>query len=157
MIGLDAPSPTWTPQYRNLFRDLSEALYTRELEPFSRAEWEITPPGTYQIDLAAGGSTEELSDKQYYFRFTEPTTFTAHLEHHNSKSITFLFMGENREHWTRKDTYDCALGISKDEPLEISIAITEEDMRSVGEGYWTLGVTNFDSGHTADCRLDIQY
>ena len=159
MIGLDTPPLTWTPQYREVFKDLSETLYARELEPFTRAEWPITPPGTYHIDLAPGGSTEELSYQEYYFRFTEPTTFTAHLEHHTSKNIMFIFTGENREHWTRKDTYDCTLDkcVFEDEPLEISISITEEDIRSVGEGYWTLQVTNFDSEHTADCRLDIQY
>ena len=172
LIGLDAPARTWTPPFRELFKDLSEALSARAFEPFSRAEWPITQPGTYHIDLATADSTEELTRKIYHFRFTEPTTFTAHLEHHDSKNTVLLFMGENREHWTREDSYKtvCRVPEAPDQPaeddipahfdeapLEISIAVTGEDILSVGEGYWMLSVVNFDSKHTADCRLDIQY
>jgi len=169
MIGLDAPPLTWTPPYRTLFKDLSEAMYARELEPFARVEWPIAPPGTYQIHLGTTDCTEDV----HHFRFSEPTTFTAHLEHHGSKHIALLFMGENREHWTRKDTSnapcrvpetsgqveadDAIPGYFDESPLEISIDITDGDILSVGERYWTLTVANYDSEHAADCRLETRY
>ena len=151
MIGLAAPASTWTPAYRQLFRELAYALRDRKVEPFATAKWDVTKPGTYNFKLAKGRSTTELSGKTFYFKFAEPTTFTAHLEHEGSNSIMFHFMGErDYEHITRMDAHE-------GEPLEISIDITDGDLWNIGDRYWRLRVVNFDKEHTADCTLRIEY
>jgi len=151
MLGLAAPPTTWTPKYRKIFHNLAIALHARKPEPFSTAKWEITKPGTYKFELAKGRNTEELTNKTFYFQFAEATTFSAYLEHEGSEEVMLLFMDEkSREHLIRKDAY-------QGEPLEISIDITSEDIQGIGDSYWRLKVTNFDSAHTANCSLVIEY
>ena len=93
LVGLAAPATSWTPQYRDFFHDLAMLVHAHRLEPFTRAEWDITPPGTYQVQLARGGSTDEPCRKNYYFRFTKPTLFSAHLQHKESQHLMLLFTG----------------------------------------------------------------
>ena len=150
MIGLDAPTETWTPAYRQLFRDIAVALHAREQEPFKKASWEITKPGTYTITLPHRLSTDKLSGQTFYFQFTQPTTFKAHLEHDGSDNVALLFMGENGTHWTRQDA-------DQGQPLEIKLNITETDIRHIGDRYWNLKVKNFDSENMADGVLTITY
>ncbi len=84
-------------------------------------------------------------------RFSKLTTFSAILRHEGSDSMMLLFMGEkNREHWTREDA-------KQDEVHEISINITGEDLKKIDDWYWLLRVTNFDSVHTTECSLRIEY
>jgi hypothetical protein len=65
--------------------------------------------------------------------------------------MMLLFMGKkNREHWTRVNARD-------GEVLEININITEEDINNIGEWYWALRVSNFDSEHRPECSLSIAY
>ena len=151
LIGLVAPPEIWTPEYRELFRNIAIALHERKAEQFSRAQWNLTKPGTYDFALAEGFSTNTAFAKEFYFRFSKLTTFSATLQHEGSDSMMLLFMGEkNREHWTREDA-------KEGEVLEISIDITEEDLKEIEDWYWVLDVTNFDRAHTAECSLRIEY
>ena len=151
MMGTVAPAVGWTAEFRDLFRAIAIALHERPAEPFARAQWDCARPANYTFMLAAGSSTTAPSDKAFYLRFAKPTTFTATLRHRGSESVMLLFMGEkHREHWTREDAY-------AGEDLEISIAITEGDLREIGDWHWTLNVTNFDREHSVECSLQIAY
>jgi hypothetical protein len=150
LSGLAAPASTWTPEYKSYFRNLVSALHARGLEPFKRAKWATTDPGTYKLKLAGGHSTNELSEWTYYFQFTKATTFSAKVEFEGSNSLTMLFMGEGMQHWVRKD-------IRRGETGEISVRITEKDIEALGDGYWKLMLNNFDMGNSADCTLEIEY
>ncbi len=150
MIGLAAPVSTWTYPYGKILRRISSALYQQPLELFSIAKWETTEPGRYPFKLAKGRSTEGLFSKTFFFQFAKPILFTASLKHNNSNNMMMLFMGEQREHWTRKNA-------QQGESLAINIEITKEDIEKIGRGYWQLKITNFDSNHTADCRLMLRY
>ena len=62
-----------------------------------------------------------------------------------------LFMGQkNRQHWTREDA-------KHSEVLTIRVEITADDLKRIGDNYWTLSVTNFDRDNVATCVLDVQY
>jgi hypothetical protein len=151
MMGTVAPAVAWTPEFRDLFRAIAIALHERPAEPFARAQWDCARPASYTFMLATGSSTTAPSDKVFYLRFAKPTTFTATLRHRGSESVMLLFMGEkHREHWTREDAY-------AGEDLEISIDITEGDLREIGDWHWMLKVTNFDREHTVECSLQIAY
>lgn len=150
MIGLDAPIETWTPDYRKFFRALAIALHVDKREPFKKAAWEITQPGTYHLKLAKGRSSDELPGRRFYFQFTQPTRFTAHLEHEGSDNMTLVFMNEKRTQFIRENA-------NQNEPLEITIDITREDIQLIENGYWTLTVTNFDRKHMAAAVLTIEY
>lgn len=151
LIGLVAPPEIWSPEYKELFQKIAFALQVREAQPFRRARWEISLPGTQDFALAEGFSTKAASGKKFYFRFSKPTTFSATLRHKGSNNMMLLFMGDrNREHWTREDA-------GEGEDLEIHIDITEDDLQNIGDWYWYLQVTNFDTEHTAECSLTVEY
>ncbi len=151
MIGLDAPIETWTQMYRQLFRDIAVALHAREREPFKKATWEINKPGTYSVKLGRSLNTDELPVQTFYFQFTQPTMYKAHLKHKGSDNVALLFMGEKKgTHWTRQDA-------DQGEPLEITLEITETDIRHIGDRYWKLMVINYDSENMADGVLTITY
>ena len=151
MIGMVAPPNIWTPKYGELFRNIAFALRERKTEPFSRAQWEVTKPGSHNITLSEFESRTAAADWQFYFRFSRPTTFSATLTQTPSEHVMMLFMGQrDRNHWTREDA-------STGEVLNIKVEITEEDIKSIGDFYWSLAVTNFDSAHPAECSLQIEY
>ena len=151
MIGIVAPPKVWTPKYGELFQKIAFALRERRTEPFSRAQWEGTEPGHQDFMLSEFESTKAAYYRQFYFRFSKPTTFSATLTHAQSEHVMMLFMGErDRLHWTREDA-------SAGEVLKIKIDITEEDIKNIGDFYWSLDVTNFDSVHPAECSLQIEY
>ena len=157
LVGLAAPSTSWTPQYRDFFHDLAMSVHTRRSEPFTRAEWDITPPGTYQVRLAKCNSTDEPFSCTYYFKFARPTPFSAHLQHKESQHVMLFFYGDNKERWDRKDTNDSARQRADERPLEISVDMTEADLTGPQKGLWRLDIVNFDCDHAADCSLKIEY
>ncbi|MEJ2704690.1 MAG: redoxin domain-containing protein [Sedimentisphaerales bacterium] len=146
LIGLAAHPKTWTPKYCEFWRQLCLALYSRPIEPFSRAQWQITLPGTYEFRLAPAW-TEELSEAVFYFKFSTPTVFSAHVEHKGSNAI-MLFFGGGKS--IRRDA-------GQGEPLEIVLDIGKEDISFLGDRYWKLEVVNFDRKNAADCALNIRY
>jgi hypothetical protein len=151
LIGLVAPPYDWTPAYRNLFQALTHALHAYHAQPFARAVWETVRPGVYSLALAKGRSTNADWSQEWYVRFARPTTFSATLAITGSDSVMLIFMGEkNREHWTREDGGD-------GDVQNLTIDITEEDIQAIGDWYWVLRVTNFDTDHTAACVLTIAY
>ena len=151
MIGIVAPPQMWTPKYAELFQQIAFALAERKAEKFSRAQWEVTKPGSYEITLAEFESTKAAYYWHAYFRFSKPTTFSATLSQSPSEHVMMLFMGEkDRLHWTRED------GVAGD-VLTIKIDITEQDIKNIGDFYWWLDVTNFDGAHPAECTLQIEY
>lgn len=151
MIGLVAPPRIWTPEYAELFQQIALALRERNLEPFSRAQWEVTRPGRHDFRLSEFESTNAAENWQFYFRFSKPTTFSATLTHSGSEHMMMLFMGEkDRLHWTREDG-------SAGEALNIQIDITEEDIKNIDDFYWSLSVRNFDTAHPAECSMQIEY
>jgi hypothetical protein len=85
----------------------------------------------------------------FFFRYDSPVRFKATLEHAGSNSVMLLFMGENsqRNLWTRRDA-------KQEEPLEIDVAITDEDITQLDGDYWSLKVTNFGRSNTK-CKLTI--
>jgi len=150
LIGLDSPPDGWTPAYADLFRAIAHALHAYAAQPFARAVWETVRPGVYPLTLAKGRSTTEASEYERYLRFSKPTTFSATLAIAGSDSVMLIFMGEQREHWTREDGSD-------GETLTITIEITAADLQAVGDRYWKIGVTNFDTDHPATCELTVAY
>jgi hypothetical protein len=151
MIGLVAPPTLWTPKYGELFQSIAVALRERKTEPFSRAQWEVTKPGLHDFKLVEFESTQAAYAQKFYFRFSKPTAFSATLTQSGSEDVMLLFMGErDRLHWTREDA-------RSGDVLNIKVDITEEDLRNIGDFYWTLDVTNFDSAHPAQCSLRIEY
>jgi hypothetical protein len=156
IFGMSAPPSVWSEEYRALFGQVVMALFESDKTPFVLPEFDITPPGNYKIKLARGRSTKEASSKDYRFKFTRPTTFSATLDHNGSDSVMLIFMGDKDHlHWTRKDA-----GKDQDtagETLRISVDITAKDIARHGDKYWHLGVTNFDSSATASCRLKVDY
>lgn len=147
LIGFEGPPDTWTTEFSEFFRALSSAMQARRAEPFVKAKWEITKPGTYALELAPGHSTEELPGRAFHFRFAKPTAFSAVLKHKGSKAMMLILYGK---HGQRKDA-------EQGEMLEISTEITAEALREAGDAYWQLGVTNFDELHKAECTLTIEY
>ncbi len=150
LIGLASPPEAWTPAYADLFRAIAHALHAYAAQPFARAVWETLQPGVYPLTLALGRSTTEASGHEWHLRFSKPTMFSARLTIAGSDSVMLLFMGENREHWTREDGGD-------GETLTITIDIADADLRAIGDGYWHMRVTNFDTEHIATCELAIDY
>jgi hypothetical protein len=84
----------------------------------------------YPLSLARGRSTTEASQFEQYLRFSKPTTLSITLTIAESQSVMLLFMGEQRERWTREDGDD-------GETLTITIDITEGDLQAVGDRYWS--------------------
>ena len=150
MVGFAAPVETWTPEYKKLFRELATSLLQRKPQPFPSVNWCKTRAERYYFRLAKFGSTTDLPDQTFYFRFTEPTTFTAKLDTTGSSEVMLLFTGKYKEHWSRKDA-----GLN--EGTHIEVQISNKDVRSSGEGHWRLRVTNFDAEHEAECALTITY
>jgi hypothetical protein len=150
LIGVVAPPDAWTPAYADLFAALVQALHAYTAQPFTRAVWETVRPGVYPLALARGGSTTDAAGYDAYLRFAKPTRFSATLTIAGSDNVMLLFMGEKREHWTREDGCD-------GETLNITVDITEADLRAVGDRYWKIHVTNFDQEHPASCVLTITY
>lgn len=151
LFGLSGVPQSWTKEYRALFLEIASALRTQEKKAFAKAEHALLGPGKHAIALAQGLSTKQLSGKTYYFQFTKPTTFTATLEHDGSNSMMMLFMGQKgRLHWTRQDSRN-------GEPMSIFVEITADDIKRMGENYWTLKVNNFDANNASSCVLDVRY
>lgn len=150
LIGIPAPATQWTTPYTDLIRETCLALQKRKLEAYSTARREVTKPGTYEFKLAQRGSTDLPFQKTYYFAFTEPKRFRAQLEHAGSDSVMMIFMGqdENRLHWTRQDA-------RKGETLKIAAEIRQEDIKKLGDRYWTLNVTNFGANMDVECKLTL--
>ena len=148
LIGIPAPATQWTPAYADLIREACLALQERKLETHSTARWDVTKPGTYKFSLAPRGNTDLPFDKTYYFQFTEAKGFRAQLEHKGSNSMMLLFtgQGESRNHWTRMDA-------RQGETLKINAEISGEDIKKLGDRYWTLQVTNFGDNMPAECTL----
>ncbi len=151
MIGLSATPTAWSLEYRSLFSDVVAALHKQPKKPFGTAEFPLSPPGEYAIALGNGRSTKHLSSKTYYFKIDKPTVFSATLAHGGSNAMMMLFMGEkDRMHWTREDAKD-------GETLRIVAKISADDLKRIGDSYWTLKVTNFDRDNPATCVLDVKY
>ncbi len=150
LIGIPAPATQWTSAYSDLVRETCLALQKRKMETFSTARWEVTKSGNYEFNLAPLGSTDMPFDKTYYFRFSEAKGFRAELEHKGSNSMMLLFsgQGDGREHWTRMDA-------RQGETLTINAEISGEDIKKLGDRYWTLQVTNFGDNMPAECKLTI--
>lgn len=110
----------------------------------------MTKPGTYEFKLAQSGSIDLPFEKTYYFQITQPKRFRAQLEHAGSDSVMLLFMGQNedRTHWTRQDA-------RQGETLKITTDISGEDIKKLGDRYWTLNVTNFGANMAVECKLTI--
>src|SRR5262249_7072506 len=69
LVGLAAPEATWTPEYRQFFRQLALALRDRKPELFTEAKWEITKPGRdYRFELGKARETNRLFGQTYYFQ-----------------------------------------------------------------------------------------
>lgn len=151
MVGLAAPTTTWTNEYKSFFKNLAYSLMKAPKLNFSRAEWEITHPGTYDLQLAEFRSKKELSRRQFYFRFTKPTEFSAVLQYEGSGRILMKFVGENGLHHTVKRSWN-------EDDLRIKLNITADDIQKVEQGYWwLLEVANFNSQKRAHCSLSIEY
>ena len=151
MVGLAAPATMWTQEYRHFFRNLAYSLMKAPVLTFSRAAWEITQPGTYEFQLAEGLSEKGLSRRQFHFRFTEPTEFSAVLRHQESRRILLQFIGEDGSHNTQRRS-------GPGEDLRIRQQITADDIQRVEEGHWwSLDVANFDTQNRARCSLSIEY
>lgn len=150
MVGIAAPASTWTPDYKDFFHDISMAMLQQPLKPFETVKWELTDPDSYIFKLAKGNDLKEMSYKTFYFQFTKPVNFNVHLEHENSDNISLVFRGKNNKHWNRQDAENGEL-------LDLSINITQEDLKLLGNDYWELSIFNYDHKHTADCKLKIMY
>ncbi|MEI8017381.1 MAG: hypothetical protein WCH39_04225 [Schlesneria sp.] len=150
LIGIPAPATQWTPAYVDLVREACTALQKRKLETYSTARWEVTKPGTYEFTLAPRDSIDQPFEKTCYFQFKDAKSFHARLEHKGSNSVMLLFMGqdEDRNHWARMDALD-------GEALEINAEISRDDIKKLGDRYWTLRVTNFGDNVSAECKLTI--
>lgn len=150
LIGLAAPPHLWTEEYRTFFSAVAQSLLKAQVMPFVRASWEPTKPGLYDFELAEGRSTTQPSGREFHFQFTEPVQLTASLEYSGNANLMLLFMGENREHWTRVDA-------KSGEKLEVKVNVTSGDIAQMGDGYWLLKVTNFSKDKRSACRLSIEY
>jgi hypothetical protein len=151
MIGITGTPKAWSEEFRALFRDVATTMRRQKQESFAKAEYARLLPGKHAFGLGQGLSTEELSSKTFYFKFTRPTLFTATLEHMDSQNMMMLFMGQKDHlHWTRQDA-------KGGEPLTIVCEITAEDLEKIGDDLWELRVTNFDRNSRSACVLDVQY
>ena len=151
MIGLSAAPQSWSNDYRAIVSDVASAMLKREKEPFKTAGFPILQPGNYGFALGRGRSKENAFSTTYYFKFTKPTHFTAKLEQTESKQIMFFFRGGiNNLHWTRKDAVD-------GRALTIECEISADDLKRIGDDYWTLSVTNFDPINVSTGVVSVQY
>ena len=157
MVGLAAPASLWTSEYRAVFRSLALSLASAGKSPFQGPQWQCCPPGHYRFELAEGRSKTELASRRFHFKFEAATKFSARLEHEGSAHIMLSFIADNGDwttgtngDWTREDA-------NGGEDLTISTFITEQDVESVGTGYWALTVNNCDRKNRARCHLRIDY
>jgi len=151
MIGLSAGPRSWSDNYRALVRDVALTVLKQAKQPFATAQFLVLEPGTRDFSLGKGGSTKELFDKKFYFQFTKPTRISATLVHIGSKNMMMIFRGQTGGlHGTRMDA-------KNGEPLTIVCEITTDDLKSIGDNYWSLGVTNFDRNSASACVLSVQY
>lgn len=151
LVGIAAPTNSWTVEFKNLFHDISLAMLKETLKPFQTSQWEITEAGNLSFKLAKLKDENEVDEKTFYFKFNKPTEFKVHLENSNSNHLTLVFFNENgKKHWSRLDA-------ENGEPLDLNINITQGDIESVGDNYWKLDVINFDHKHIADCKMKIEY
>jgi hypothetical protein len=134
--GIPADAASWTPEFRQTFRNVAMALAARRVEPFALAEWPVTPPGTQVVELRRslfGGDFR----RKFRFRFEEPVLFTAELEVEGGDHAMMLFHAEQ----SGDDNYreDGKAG----DTLRIGAAITAADIRRNQNRYWGLSVSNF--------------
>lgn len=151
LIGTSSPASHWSESFAKLIANTCRALHVRKLESFAKPTRDLQKPGIIEFKLAKSGSVEESFEKIVYFRPTTPVKITAQLQHSGSESVMMLFMGEDerRLHWTRRDA-------KLEEPLEIPIELTQQDLKDLGDGYWSLKVTNFGVNAEAKCKLTIK-
>jgi hypothetical protein len=149
MICLDAHPTLWTDEFKAIVQEVGTTLLDRKLEPFTRAKRPVSAAGVHAFKLAKSGDTDELSGHHLYFKFDKPVTFRAKVEHTGSKSLMFLFMGENSECWHREDA-------SNGESLELKVSITQKQLDSIKDGYWELKVSNFDANNTAEGKIEVK-
>lgn len=150
LMGFSRSPEAWNEGYRNLFSYLVKRFLLLPDVPFSTVERETTPPGNFYLKLGKFGNKQKLAGREFYFRFKKPVNFSASLKVKDSNNIMLLFMGENKELWTRKN------GRSGD-ILAIETYITPEQIQKVGSGYWMLKIANFDKQNSAEAKLSIDY
>lgn len=152
--GVVAPPADWSDAYRALLLRTVSALAERPLEEFKPAivARELHPPGTTPFRLSPLG-TERFSDdeKRLYFRFDEPTVFTATLRHRGSGAMAMVFQGGPKQlQFARVDA-------ERGETLTIALTVTQKSIDAMGERYWVLEFVNFDHEHGAVCELTVRY
>jgi hypothetical protein len=53
---------------------------------------------------------------------------------------------------------DCTRGTFYSTPqLTITCEVTANDLKTIGDRYWSLKVTNFDRKNASQCTLKVQY
>ncbi len=152
--GVVAPPADWSDAYRALLLRTVSALAERPLEEFTPAivARELHPPGTTPFRLSPL-SRERFSDdeKRLYFRFDEPTVFTATLRHRGSGAMAMVFQGGAKQlQFARVDA-------ERGETLTIALTVTQKSIDAMGERYWVLNFVNFDHEHGAVCELTVRY
>ena len=148
LSALPADAASWTTDFRRTFQAAMFALAGRPVEPFTLAEWAVSPRGTHVVEMRRSlfGSDHR---RTFRFRFDEPVLFTAELEVERGDAVTLLFLAEQsgddnvREDGKAGDT------------LRIASAITAGDVRRNQGRYWSLSVSNFGlSSVRAALRVD---
>jgi hypothetical protein len=142
LVGVTSPVSLWTKSYSQLIGDTCIALHRRKLEAFSTIRHEVTRPGKYEFTLAAMNTVDRPFVRYFYFQFSKPTTLRAELEHSGSGAVMLC---------TKSDRQDAFKG----ETMTTITEITTEDIQQIGDDYWVLDVTNFDSKAEVNCKLTI--
>ena len=151
LVGLAGCPTTWTPTYERFFHQMAQAVLSRATQEFVPVRREITVPGSCRFVLANAGNTTVRFMWEFFFQFQSSTQFTAGLAHDDSDHVMMMFHGSDVSTSRRVDTNGAA------DPLQISVEITEKEIRSKADGYWTLRISNFDRTRHARCDLTVDY
>ncbi len=149
LCGINADIRAWTPEFTSVLREIAVALARSPDVPFRLSEWEITPPGTYEFELATAGDTEDASGKTFFFKFSDPVLFTAELAMSRGGEVTMSIYGQAAN---RPNEY---VEAKEGELLALLVPVMQRNLTANGDRYWELSVTNFDYEVPAACTLRI--
>lgn len=147
--GVGSDARTWSESFCGIVRELAIALARRPLEDFSLPQWDVTPPGAIEFELASGSDAASAHERAFRFQFERPTLISAELDIVQSGATMLAFHADHGHRDMRR--IDGKAGGT----LRTMVPIAPGSIRANRDRYWQLRVVNFDGGSGGRYRLRI--
>jgi hypothetical protein len=148
--GIAVDARAWTEDLSVVFRRVALCLGHEEACTSALSEWHITAPGQFEFELAPARSTKIACDRSFYFRFLQPTVFSADLEVEGGR-VRLFFRGQVSKRGASLVDVRAGKRVRFIQPL------TERYLADNDGRYWVLDVSNLDGYSPVKCALRVGY